>query len=170
MSDGKIEQHETGLLSWEVLTEDLGELLAQLLAAPAALLDEHSCIPEEPGVALYSKGDRAILVEHATDLKAQLDADNRPEGSLELSRLAFLLGRGAAMGEALIDDPQAERLSRLQLEDKPQLARHFERAREEAPLLPVRFLPVEDYLEGRVLAMYAEVTLPARIFNASRRT
>jgi DNA-binding XRE family transcriptional regulator len=139
---------------WNSLAHDLGVMLIQLLGAPAARVAEHDAIPSQPGVYLFSQGDRTVMVGLAKDLGRALHAAVNPDAEGGNTYLCFYLARWMAKRSGVGVDCDREAL-----EADPEFVASYSRAKEIVPQLPVRFITHRDFLERQLLALYSEIHL-----------
>ncbi|HEX5415524.1 MAG TPA: hypothetical protein VFZ25_07650, partial [Chloroflexota bacterium] len=116
-----------------------------------------------------SLGNRAMMTGYARNLELDLAAENAPCGPWRISRVAYQLGRRAAIRAATAaGDAEMQYLRRATVETRPEWEAHFAEGRKLASMLDLRFLPVEDFIDGQLLAIYAELTLGTAVVFASK--
>lgn len=156
-----LEVHQEGVDLFDGVVSELPQLLAELQKAPGAKVSEHPQIPEEPGIYLFSEGDRALYVGQTRKLRQRLRNHTRLLGKNNQATFAFLVAKSEAEAAGL-----DTKKFRDQLESDQDFIEHFDAAKARVSQMTVRFLTIPGPIERSVFEMYAAMALDTMIFNS----
>ena len=153
---------KTGKQRWEEIERELPRLLKELWNAPGAPRKEHERpVPSDPGLYLFLEGGIPVYVGQTRNLNSRLGSHCRPSGSHNSASFAFL--KAKKRYEKKHGDWQG---TRKDLQNEPEFADLFKKAKEEVEGMAVRFCLCDDPELRTVFEVYAAELLDTKEFNS----
>lgn len=143
------------------LIDKMASDLARLLEAEARPVGEHSHIPDEPGVYLFSRPSGPLYVGQSRKIAQRLRQHTRKSSTENQASLAFNMALIEAAARRL-ELPK----TRKERAGHEQFARLFLSAKEELAAMDCSFILLADPVERTIFEMYATEALGTAEFNS----
>jgi hypothetical protein len=153
--------HAEGVEIFQGVVARMEELLAELLAAPAAPTADHAVVPKSPGIYLFSKGDEALYVGQTRNLRVRLRNHTNPLSRENQASFAFLVAKAEAEKTG-VDVKQTRKV----LEADEAFAKHFSEAKSGIAAMDVRFIELDGPIERTLFEIYASLALNTVLYNS----
>lgn len=142
-------------MSWDKLHAELKPLLCELLECPAKTRREHSRVPEQAGVYLFSENRIPMYVGQTRNLRQRIGNHTIPSARETQASLAFTM----AMHEATCRGITIKG-TRKQIARHPQFEPLFSAAKARVGAMDVQFSLTNDPELRTVFEVYAALELP----------
>jgi hypothetical protein len=153
--------HKDGVEIFRGVVSRMDDLLARLLAAPAAPTADHPMVPKSAGIYLFSKEDEALYVGQTRNLRTRLRNHTNPLSRENQASFAFLVAKTEAE-KAGVDMKRTRKI----LEADEVFADHFREAKLGVAAMHVRFIELDGAIERTLFEVYASLALNTLLYNS----